>query len=323
VGSLRDSFGRSLDYLRVSVTDRCNLRCVYCIPAAGIAFKPREGLLSPAEIERIVRVASGLGVRKVRLTGGEPLVRPELIEIVARLGRLGLEDLSLSTNGVRLLAMARSLKTAGLDRVNVSLDTLRAERFCRVTRLGEIGPVLEGIEAALEAGLSPVKLNVVVMRGINEDEIADFVRLARLRPLHVRFIELMPIGETDFFSPARWVPRAQIQEACGELQPVCGPRGFGPASYFQSPGGLGSVGFISALSCNFCSLCNRLRLTAQGRLLPCLASQMGVDLRPALRGGASDSELAGLMALAARIKPERHTMGSDRVRESFMCSLGG
>ncbi len=326
--ALVDPFGRALDYLRVSVTDRCNLRCVYCLPAEGLAAAPSREILSEQEILRLGRVAMSLGVRKFRITGGEPLVRPGIVELLRGLSGLGPEDLSLSTNGMLLAGLARDLARAGLRRINISLDTLRPERFKRITRHGSLERVLAGIRSALEAGLSPVKINVVVMRGVNADEIPDFVALARERPLHVRFIELMPIGRTGFFGPERWLPLSEIRALCGALEPLApgeGPRGCGPASYFRPPRALGSVGFIAALSCNFCRRCNRLRLTAGGRLLPCLASEAGVDLRAPLRSGAQDEELAGLFRQAVAMKPERHGMEvrEQAPREAFMCALGG
>lgn len=328
-GPLVDPYGRRIEYLRISVTDHCNLRCVYCLPEEGMTGSSSEERLSDAELVRLVRVAAGLGIDKIRLTGGEPLVRPGIVDLIAAVaGTPGLADLSLSTNGVLLAGLAPQLKRARLKRVNVSLDTLRPERFPAIARRGGLAGVLRGIDAALDAGLGPVKLNVVVMRGVNDDELPAFVALVRDRPLHVRFIELMPIGEMGFFSSARWVPLPEIQAACGPLEPLAGaarPVGAGPAIYFRPPGALGSIGFISAMSCGFCGLCNRMRLTAKGRLLPCLASETGLDLKACLRSGASDEELAGRLRQGAAMKPERHDMRPEagKVRESFMCALGG
>ncbi|MBI3565600.1 MAG: GTP 3',8-cyclase MoaA [Elusimicrobia bacterium] len=321
---MRDRYGRVVTYLRVSVTDRCNLRCAYCLPPEGAAFERPEDLLTAAELTRAVAVARSLGVDKVRLTGGEPLVRRDLPDLVARLAALDLADLSLSTNGVLLAPLARTLKDAGLRRVNVSLDTLDAARFRRITRSGELSAALAGIDAALDAGLGPVKVNVVAARGLNDDEVPAFVELTRRRPLHVRFIELMPIGETGFFGPERWRPMAEVMADCGPLTPCAGPRGFGPARYFRpAGGGAGTVGFIAALSCGFCDGCNRMRLSAAGRVVPCLASERGTDLRGALRAGAADAELAALWRRAAAEKPEKHEMTASVPRERFMCSLGG
>lgn len=326
---LVDPFGRTIDYLRLSVTDRCNLRCVYCLPPQGIGWTRRDDLLSDEEMETLVSCAAGLGIGKFRITGGEPLVRPGLVSLVARLaGVRGLEDLSLSTNGMLLSPLAGALARAGLRRVNVSLDTLRPERFRRIARFGRLETVLGGVEAALAAGLSPVKINMVVMRGENDDEIADFVELARRLPVHVRFIELMPMGDAGFFRRERWLPLPEIRSRCGPLLPAGpeeSPRGYGPASYWKAPGARGTVGFIAAMSCSFCSRCNRLRLTSSGRLMPCLAGEEGLDLKGPLRSGARREEIDGLIRRAVAMKPERHWMDPDgnRVRESFMCALGG
>ncbi len=328
MGVLRDPFGRRVDYLRLSITDRCNLRCVYCLPERGYSGSPAAELLSDAEILRLCRIAAGLGVRRVRVTGGEPLTRPGIEGLIAGLARIdGLDDISLSTNGMLLASRAAVLARAGLRRVNVSLDTLQPERFREVTRRGRLADVRAGIETAL-ACLDPVKINVVVVRGLNDSEIPAFAALTEDRPLHVRFIELMPIGETGFFTRDRRLPLAEIMARCGALEPAAldeAPRGYGPAVYYRRSGSRGTVGFISALSCNFCGRCNRLRLTARGRLVPCLASESGLDLRGPLRSGAADGELAALFEAVVAAKPERHSMdpAGEKVRESFMCSLGG
>ncbi|OGR94666.1 MAG: cyclic pyranopterin phosphate synthase MoaA [Elusimicrobia bacterium RBG_16_66_12] len=328
---MTDSFARRIDYLRLSVTDRCNLRCVYCLPAQGASFSPREDVLSPAEIERLARVFAGAGISNVRLTGGEPLVRPDIVEVVERLARVpGIGDLSLSTNGVLLGALARPLARAGLRRVNISLDSLDEERFRAVTRFGRLDEVRAGIDAALAAGLSPVKLNVVVARGLNEDEVAAFAALTQSAPLHVRFIELMPMGETGFFSKERWVPLAEILAAAGPLEPLSGaerPVGHGPARYYRRPGARGTVGVISALSCGFCASCNRLRLTSRGLLVPCLDGETGTDLRGPLRRGADDGELRRLLEETVRTKPREHAMAAKAeaaaANPRFMCAIGG
>ncbi|MBI2069592.1 MAG: GTP 3',8-cyclase MoaA [Elusimicrobia bacterium] len=322
-----DSLGRRIDYLRLSVTDRCNLRCVYCLPADGYRFKDSIEILNDEEILRLIRIASQMGISKVRVTGGEPLVRPGVVDLIRQLIEIpGIADVSLSTNGVLFSGMYRGLWSAGLRRVNISLDTLNEQKFKTITRYGNIEDVFQGLRGALEIGFDPVKINVVVMRGTNDDEISDFVALTRNLPVHVRFIELMPIGETGFFSRATWVSLNDIKAACGELEllpPDECPKGWGPALYYKAPGSLGSVGFISALSCNFCNRCNRLRLTSSGNLHPCLASDLNVDLGKAMRNGASDREIQGLIEKAVLIKPERHHMEAGMVREAFMCSLGG
>ncbi|MEK7382794.1 MAG: GTP 3',8-cyclase MoaA [Elusimicrobiota bacterium] len=328
---LSDSFARRIDYLRLSVTDRCNLRCVYCLPPQGSSFSPRGDVLSPVEIERLARVFAAAGISKIRLTGGEPLVRSDIVDIVERLARVpGITDLSLSTNGVLLEALARPLARAGLRRVNISLDSLDAERFRALTRFGRLDEALSGIDAALEAGLTPVKVNVVVARGLNEDEVGAFAALTQDAPLHVRFIELMPMGETGFFSKEKWVPLAEMLAAAGPLSPLSDaerPVGHGPARYYRRPGARGSVGVISALSCGFCASCNRLRLTSSGLLVACLDGETGVDLRGALRRGAGDGELRRLLEETVRAKPREHAMAAKAeaavANPRYMCAIGG
>ena len=328
---MNDGFGRTIDYLRLSVTDRCNLRCVYCLPQSAPRFAPSPDLLSDDEIVALAGAFAGLGVSKIRLTGGEPLVRPGLPGLVRRLAAVpGVRDLSLSTNGVLLAGLARELKAAGLRRVNISLDTLDAGRFARIARFGDLKDVLAGIEAALAAGLDPVKLNVVVARGMNADEIGAFAALSEKRPLHIRFIELMPMGETGFFAPERRVPLAEMMAGAEPLEPLSreeGPLGHGPARYYRRPGALGTVGFISALSCGFCGACNRVRLSSTGTLVPCLDGDEGVDLRAPLRAGAGGETLAALIRGAVRAKPEAHGMAAraaaSEANTRLMCSIGG
>lgn len=308
-----DGFGRKINYLRVSITDRCNLRCVYCMPEEGVTWLPHEDILRYEEIERIVRVGTGMGIDRVRVTGGEPLVRRGVTGFIGRLSAIkGLHDLSLTTNGVRLPEMAAGLAEAGLNRVNISLDTLRPERFAEVSRVDAHERVLAGVEAALGAGLRPVKLNVVVMRGFNDGEVADFAALTLERPLHVRFIELMPLGESGKLEEDRFVPSAEIKARLEERRPLLSPPpvpGQGPAQYYRwGHGAMGTVGFISAISEHFCASCNRLRLTADGRLHPCLAMDRTVDIRGALRSGVDDDELAAVIAQAIGRKPRRHHM---------------
>lgn len=328
---MRDGFGRTIDYLRLSVTDRCNLRCVYCLPEAAPRFVPGADLLSDDEVVALAGAFARLGVSKIRVTGGEPLVRPGLPALLRRLRALpGIEDLSLSTNGVLLAGLAGELKAAGLDRVNISLDTLDPERFKRIARFGDLTSVRDGIEAALEAGLAPVKLNVVAARGMNEDELGAFAALTQDRPIHIRFIELMPMGETGFFSPERRVPLAEMMAAAGPLEPLTrdeSPRGHGPARYYRRPGAAGTVGFISALSCGFCGACNRVRLSSTGTLIPCLDGEDGADLRTPLRSGAGPAELAELIRGAVRSKPESHGMTAraaySGANPRLMCQIGG
>ncbi|MBI2362221.1 MAG: GTP 3',8-cyclase MoaA [Elusimicrobia bacterium] len=326
-----DPWGRQVDYLRLSVTDRCNFRCAYCLPPSFAGFAPSEELLSDQELVRVVSVFAALGFRRLRITGGEPLVRPGLPALVSEFSRLpGLSDLSLSTNGSLLAGLAVPLARAGLKRVNVSMDTLDPARFHSITRSGRLDDAWAGVEAALAAGLSPVKLNVVVARGFNEGEVPDFVALTRTRPLHVRFIELMPMGEAGFFCEERRVPFEELLRRAGPLEavgPGAAPEGAGPARVYRSPGALGTVGFITAMSCGFCGSCNRLRLTAGGMLHPCLDDSEGVDLREPLRAGAADGELRALVAWALSRKPEGHRMleraAGRTAAPRFMCQTGG
>ncbi len=333
-----DPFGRTIDYLRVSVTDHCNLRCVYCLPEFYAVKGPRADLLTDDEMTEILSAFADLGFSKFRLTGGEPLTRPGLSALLAGIKKIpGVRDLSLSTNGVLLPPLLPALARAGLDRLNISLDSLRPERFESITRRRGQGAVLRGIEEALALGLSPVKINVVVARGMNEDEIPDFVRLTEKSPLHVRFIELMPMGETGFFTKDRWVPLEEMMRRAGPLEAVPGeerPLGHGPAQYFRRSGAKGTVGFIHALSCSFCASCNRVRLSARGMLLPCLDGDDGTDLKGPLRDGASRDEIQGLIRSVIARKPERHFMKERTETEGsyveapaatprFMCQIGG
>jgi len=311
----RDSLSRPINYLRVSVTDRCNLRCVYCMPAEGVSPKfAHDNILSYEEIARVVEAAANLGISKIRLTGGEPLVRLGIVDLVELIsGVPGIDDISMTTNGILLPRYAEALKIAGLHRVNISLDTLQPDRFQRITRLGKLADVLAGIEAAGQAGLRPVKLNNVVMRGMNDDEVVDFARLTLDRAWHVRFIEVMPVGATAGLAEMEHVPmseaRGRIEDALGSLAPAGNDgKGNGPARYYRLPNALGTVGFISAVSEHFCFNCNRLRLTADGKLRPCLLSDQEIDLRAALRQGADLGELQTLLRTAIERKPAGHQL---------------
>ena len=328
-----DSFHRRIDYLRVSVTDHCNLRCVYCLPEFYAGQAPRPELLTDEAVVKVVSLFVELGFSKIRITGGEPLTRPGLARTIGMMSRMnGVSDMALSTNGVLLLPLIRSLAEAGLKRINISLDSLRPERFARITRLGKLETLLAGLDAALALGLSPIKINVVVARGMNEDELGDFVRLTEDKPLHVRFIELMPMGETGFFSRERWVPLDEMVEGTAPLEPLPPsewPRGHGPARYYKRPGAKGTVGFISALSCGFCSSCNRVRLSSRGILIPCLDGADGVDLRTPLRQGVADEALKDMISRVVRNKPERHFMlerasgSAPAIGARSMCQVGG
>jgi cyclic pyranopterin phosphate synthase len=339
MNEIRDAYCRRINYLRVSVTDRCNFRCLYCMPDGGFVLKTHKEILSYEEIARLVRVASELGVSKVRLTGGEPLVRYGVVDLVRSLASLpGVDDLSLTTNGALLPRYARGLKEAGLQRINVSLDTLIPERFTHITRRGCLEEVMAGIAAAETAGLEPIKLNTVVVRGFNDDEVAEIARLTLTKPWHVRFIELMPVGSEEGCLPGvcdgssrghSFVPvaemRQRIEAALGALVPDPSTiPGNGPARYYRLDGAMGSVGFISAVSEHFCDRCNRLRLTADGALRTCLMADGETDLRTPLRSGAGDDELRALIIRSVAEKPERHHLGEhQRPLGRAMAQIGG
>ena len=305
---MRDQFGRRIEYLRISVTDKCNLRCVYCMPEQGLPWLGRNEILSYEEIASIVRQMASLGLKRIRLTGGEPLVRRDL-PLLVRMLRLipGIEDIALSTNAVLLEDQAEELRAAGVNRVNVSLDSLRPERVDSIARRpGSYEKIMAGLAAAERVGFAPLKVNAVIMRGRNEDELEDFARITRDRPWHVRFIEVMPVGENldvsanEFISAFEMLDRVQ---KIGELVPVAGPAGNGPATYFRFADAAGTVGVITPMSHNYCDRCNRMRLTADGQLRPCLFGDLQTNLRDTLRRG---EPLEPLIRQTLAIKPERH-----------------
>jgi cyclic pyranopterin phosphate synthase len=313
---MRDQFGRSIEYLRISVTDRCNFRCVYCMPEHGLAWLPKEQILSYEEITEVVRQLAPLGLRRLRITGGEPTVRPDLPSLIRMLRAVpGVEDIALSTNGVKLPQMAATLREAGLDRVNMSADSLRAERIAAIARRNLAFDPIAAARAATAAGLDPIKLNVVMIRGENDDEVEDFAALTREHAWHVRFIELMPVGDLAGTEFARVVPSdevlARIEARFGALEPSDGPaRGNGPARYQRIAGAPGTIGVITPLSHTYCDTCNRVRLTADGRLRTCLYGDHEVNLRDALRAGAP---LRPLFERALAEKPREHELLKLRV----------
>ena len=308
--TLADGFGRRIEYLRISVTDRCNFRCTYCMPKEGLPWLPREALLSYEEIAEVVRQLAPLGLRRLRITGGEPTIRPQLDTLVAMLrGNAHVQDIALSTNGVRLPELAPALRAAGLDRVNMSADSLRADRIVRIARRDLGFDPVRSLRAAEAAGLAPIKVNVVVMRGVNDDEVADFAPLTLDHPWHVRFIELMPVGELRDLTWEHVVPTDELLDrlsAVGGLAPDAGPpRGNGPARYYRFAGAPGTVGVITPMTHTYCGSCNRVRLTADGRLRTCLFGDHEVNLRDALRRG---DPLEPLFRRALAEKPEAHAL---------------
>jgi cyclic pyranopterin phosphate synthase len=323
---LVDQFQRTIEYLRISITDRCNLRCVYCMPVAGLEWLPKADILTYEEIARVVGELAPLGLRRIRITGGEPTLRPDVERLVALLRVIPeIEDLSLSTNGVRLPALAETLRHAGLDRVNISADSLRPERIRGIARRNIAFDPIEAARAAERAGLSPIKINVVVLRGINDDEIVDFARLTLDHPWHVRFIELMPVGDLRELTWEHVVPSDEVLariSAIGELLPADAPtRSNGPARYFRLNGARGKVGVITPMSHTYCGSCNRVRLTADGRLRMCLFGDEEVDLRAPLREGIP---LEPFVRLALASKPREHALLQMRVGGlAALSQLGG
>ncbi len=307
---LSDSFQRPINYLRISVTDRCNLRCMYCMPSDGVSLMPHKDILSYEEIYTVVSVAAELGLDKVRLTGGEPLARlglPRLIQMLAHIDTIN--DIALTTNGLLLNRYAAELKQAGLQRVNVSLDTLKQDKFELITRRNNnLSDVLAGIETARSVGLNPVKINMVVMAGINDDELLDFATKTIDEGWHVRFIELMlPVGVST--TAAQLVSVSNMRKRLkplGELEPCLPSVGNGPAKYFRFPRAAGTIGFIAPVSEHFCFRCNRLRLTSDGKLRPCLLAEDEIDLRQPLRNGVSIDDLKKLIEEAVARKPLNH-----------------
>ena len=326
--SLLDSYNRKIDYMRISVTDRCNLRCIYCT-SSRFQNLSHEDILRYEEIERVVRAAAGLGVKSIRLTGGEPMVRPHIATLIGMIAEVpGIEDISMTTNGTLLSrhGHAREFKGAGLKRVNISLDTFKPERFACICQEARLENVLDGIEVAKEAGLDPVKINTVIMRGINDDEILDFARKSITDSWHVRYIEEMPLTGQE--NAQKMVSINDIQGAIetnlGKLEPAGHTKGNGPARYYRLPRAEGTIGFIGPVTHSFCDTCNRFRLTADGKLRPCLLRDDEVDIRAALRNGASIAELQAMMLSAAHLKKEKHDL-TEKVGalERQMWQIGG
>jgi len=324
--TLTDPFGRTIEYVRLSVTDKCDLRCFYCLPKGFNDFEEPEHWLSFDEIERVMRAFGELGVHRVRITGGEPLVRKDMPELAARLARLpGIDDLSLSTNAVQLAKHARALKDAGVTRLNVSLDSLQPERFQAITG-GKLEKVLAGLQAAKEAGFHPVKINMVVMKGVNDDEVEDLVDYCIANDFTLRMIETMPMGETGRDATRHYMDLQIIKQRLAqryELIPTV-MNGGGPARYFKVGGSKLRIGFITPISQHFCATCNRVRLSVDGTLYMCLGQEHNFELRPLLRAGISDADLRDAIVKAIALKPERHEF-SDKPEKilRFMSKTGG
>jgi len=310
-----DQFGRSIEYLRISVTDRCNFRCLYCMPEEGLAWLPKSDILAYEEITDVVRQLAPLGLRRLRITGGEPTIRPQIHELIRMLRAVPeIEDIAISTNGARLPELAHTLRECGLDRVNMSVDSLRGDRIAQIARRNLGFDPIRAALAAQDAGLDPVKLNMVVMRGINDDEIEDLARLTLEHAWHVRFIELMPVGDMRALTWEHIVPSDEILARLGAiapLTPATGPaRGNGPAAYYTWPGAAGTIGVITPMTHTYCASCNKVRLTADGRLRTCLFGDHEVDLRTPLRAGLA---LEPLFRDALANKPKEHELLQMRV----------
>lgn len=327
---LLDGHHRRVDYLRLSVTDRCNLRCSYCMPSEGFCFLPHQDILRYEELLRLVHIAAGLGISKVRLTGGEPFVRKGIVDFLARLCAMPeIHDVSLTTNGVLLEPLAERIWAAGVRRLNVSLDTLEPAKYAAITGVDAFWQVWRGLQTALELGFSPVKINVVAMKGVNDDEIEALAQLTIVYPFHVRFIELMPFRPEAY--EERYLSSDMVMQrlsAVGTLIPTDSGNGNGPARYYQFPHAPGKIGLISPMSHHFCPTCNRLRITAEGSLRTCLFDDRHVDLRRLLRGGFSDEEIAGVILHAVGRKPKSHPMSDGslvhrKCQSRPMTSIGG
>ena len=315
-----DRCGRNIDYLRISVTDRCNLRCIYCMPEEGIRLTEREKILQEPEIIRVCKVMAELGITKIKITGGEPLVRSRIPELIYQIKEIsGIEKVTLTTNGILLKGQMKALAESGLDSLNISLDTLDHDKFRYITRLGELNDVFEGIEAAFEAGFEKIKINTVLMGGFNDDEIENFVALTKDRPIEVRFIELMPIGGGLDFEKAQFISCQEVLQRVPELESM--EMSDGVASMYRLPGAAGRVGLIRPISCEFCSGCNKIRLTADGMLKPCLHLDAEISIK-----GHTQEEMKAVMKQAILDKPQkRDTMDADNPSQAGrnMNRIGG
>jgi cyclic pyranopterin phosphate synthase len=326
---LFDPYQRKINYLRISVTDRCNLRCRYCMPEEGLSLIPHEEILSYEEILRIVRVFALEGMSKVRLTGGEPLVRKGIVHFVSRLSEIeAIKDLSLTTNGLLLKDYAADLKRAGLNRINISLDTLNREKFSRITRRNGYERVWQGIEEAMKVSLFPIKINMVAIKGLNDDEIESFALLTLHHPLIVRYIEYMPSGNGEEWKEGNILTISEIKdrlEEMGNLIPIPSDQWDGPARRFRLEGAIGEIGLIGPVSDHFCGNCNRLRLTPDGKIRTCLFSDEEIDVKRFLRNGGSDEDVRRQLLVALKKKPERHNINTHQFKkcQRNMSAIGG
>ncbi|MDO9493410.1 GTP 3',8-cyclase MoaA [Acetobacterium sp.] len=301
---MKDNYGRKINYMRISITDLCNLRCVYCMPEEGVEKHPHQKNLSFEEILDLIKAGVSLGVNKIRLTGGEPLVRHGIVDLVRRIGEIpGIDDLTMTTNGILLPKYAKDLKAAGLNRVNISLDTFDPVKFHEITRWGHLEDVLAGIAAAEAVGMHPIKINTVLIKGFNDNEIETFVNYTREEDVDIRFIELMPLGESSGFAENKYLSNDEVLKRMPALMPLLEPDKTGPAEYYQLPGAKGRVGLINPISKHFCSACNRIRVTTDGKIKPCLHSDYEIDLVALHQSGKTYQEI---LLQAINEKPEKH-----------------
>ncbi len=319
---MKDRYERKIEYLRVSVTDRCNLRCRYCMPKEGIEDKkPHRDILTLEEIYEIVKASTLLGIKKVRITGGEPLTRKGIPGLIKKISQLNsIKDIAMTTNGILLKTYARELKEAGLSRVNISLDTMNEEKYKYITRFGSLKDVLDGINESKKAGLLPIKINTVLIGGFNDDEIEDFVNLTINEDIHVRFIELMPIGQAANWAKENFAPNTLVLDKFASLKPIPREDKSSPAEYYKLPGARGTVGLINPISHQFCGNCNRIRLTADGKIKPCLHSDRELDVKEALRSG---EDITKIIESSIWVKPKMHHLNEGESIKRDMMRIGG
>lgn len=316
-----DSYGRKINYLRISVTDLCNLRCKYCMPEKGIDKMLHNEILTLEEIHDITKNFIEIGIDKIRITGGEPLVRRNILKLIEGIGKLdGIKDFAMTTNGILLKNYAKDLKQAGLTRVNISLDTLNEEKYSQITKVGKLKDVIKGIEEAKRVGLTPVKLNVVLIKDFNEDEIEDFVNLTKYEDIDIRFIELMPIGDLKHWSMNKYVSNDIVLEKMSDLIEIKTDDISSPAKYYKLPNGKGKIGLINPISCKFCDNCNRIRLTADGKIKPCLHSNKELDLKTLIREG---KDIKKVIIETITNKPKEHELEEGHYISREMTAIGG
>lgn len=316
---MKDNFGRDINYLRISITDKCNLRCKYCMPEDGVSKVEHEDVLTIEEYLKIVKVFKNLGIRKVRITGGEPLVKKGITELISGCKEVGIEEIAMTTNGILLKDKAKELKKAGLSRVNISLDSLNKDKYADITRGGNLEDVLKGIEACKKEGITPIKLNTVIIKSFNLDEFRNFVDLTKTEDISVRFIELMPIGEGIKYKDD-FVSNEYLLSLYPELAPIESKDPSSPAKYYKLPNAKGNIGLINPMSCKFCGTCNRIRLTSRGKLLMCLHSNVFIDLLKPLREG---KDIEKIIVDAIENKPEKHHLLDGQYNVTDMNEIGG